>query len=142
MIWFKQTMKFLKYSYMFLWILVIPVIIGKGVGDLLEKIYHNFNEHLLAGIAVCFFSGAVVTWVPMVFVVEEVGFREKDTLLGISLLLWVAGIIAPLLFGFQQLGMSIAILLIFSAAFTVTKVLSAISEISKKLDRYRDENIS
>lgn len=135
-------MKFLKYSYIFLWVLVIPVIIGLGVGDLLLRIYNNFNEHLIAGITVCFFSGAVVTWVPMVFVVEEVNFKEKDTLLGISLLLWVAGIIAPLLFGFQQLGRSIAILLIFSAAFTVTKLLSAISEISKKQDHYRDENNS
>src|SRR3989338_11264605 len=133
-------MKFLKYSYMFLWILVIPVIIGASVGDFLLKIYHNFNEHLLACIAVCFFSGAVVTWVPMsVFVVEKVDFQWKDRLLTLSLLLWVAGIIAPLLFGFQQLGRSITILLFISAVVTVYAINS---EISKQQDRYLDENNS
>lgn len=135
-------MKILKYSYMFLWIFVIPVIIGLSVADLLLRIYHNFNEHLLAGLAVCILSGLVVTWIPMVFLIEDVNFREKRELLGLTLLLWVVGLVSPIVFGFRSLGKVIAILLIFSAAFTVTKLATAISQISKRLQNFRKDDRS
>ena len=134
-------MSVLKYLYIFLWLLVIPTIIGGGVGEYLVRIYHNFNGHFLAGIAVCFFSSAVVTWVPMIFLVEDVAFSGKETLLAVTLFLWIAGIIGPLLFGFRQLGLIITVLMVFSAVFTVTKVLSTISHISRRLEhRPEDDN--
>jgi len=134
-------MKVLKYSYVFLWLFGIPTIIGMGAGDILLRIYYNFNEHLLAGVAVCFFSGAVVTWIPMAFVIEEADFREKRKLFAITLLLWIAGCVAPIIFGFQQLGRIITVLLVFSAIFTITKILSVVSEISRK-GNYRKKGIS
>ena len=133
--------KVLKYSYIFLWLLGIPTIIGASAGDSLLRIYHNFNEHFLAGVAVCFFSGAVVTWMPMGFVIEEADFGQKRELVAIILLLWIAGCVAPILFGFQQLGLIITVLLIFSAIFTITKILSVVSEISRK-DSYREKDNS
>lgn len=112
----------LKYSYAFLWLFVIPVIIGLGTGDLLLRIYHNSNEHLLAGVVVCFFSGAVVTWIPMTFLIDgaEVGReREHSQLFHSTLFLGIAGCAAPILSGFEQgLDTAITVLLIFSAFVT------------------------
>jgi len=117
---------------MFLWIFVIPVIIGEGVAGVLLKIHYNFSEHWISSIGVCFSSGAVVTWFPMVFLVEKADILHKKGLWPLTLLLWVAGFITPLLFGFHQLGYILTILLILSAGFTVTKLASAISEISMR----------
>jgi len=39
------------------------VIIGDGVAGVLLKIRHNFSEHWIAGIGVCFFSGAGKHWI-------------------------------------------------------------------------------
>jgi hypothetical protein len=140
--WIINMMKALKYLYIFLWLFVIPAIIGGGVGEILLRMYHNFSEHLLAGVAVCLFSGAVVTWIPMAFVIQGADFGEKKEFLAITLLLWIAGCVAPMLFGFRHLTLTVTILLMFSAIFTKTKVLSALSEISRKLQNYREKENS
>lgn len=117
-------MKPLKYFYVFLWIFVIPSIIGQGLGDSLLRLYHNFNEHFFVGGAVCLISGSVVTWVPMGFLIEGVEFGVRTELIALTILVWIAGCIAPILFGFQNLGIIMTVLLIFSAIFTITKLHS------------------
>lgn len=127
----NRALKVLKYFYVFLWIFVLPTVIGQSVGDTLLEIYLNFNKHVLAGLFVCLLSGAVVTWFPMIFLVEEIDFLERNDLIALTLLLWAAGIVAPMLFGFQQLGLIITVLLISSGFITVAKLMSAISKIKK-----------
>lgn len=91
----------LKYFYIFLWLFVIPIIIGMSVGDGLVKMYDNFDKHWVAGLCVCFFSGAVVTWFPMFFIIEETPYEELNSLYAFVVIGWPAGSISPLIFGFK-----------------------------------------
>lgn len=68
----------------------------------------------------------------LVFIVEHIEFLEKDSLVVLTLLLWFAGVIYPLIFGFQSLSHIITVLLILSAAITVTKILTATTKILKR----------
>ena len=58
-------MKIKDYIYGAIWIFVTPPIIGGGVSDFFERVYHNFDGHILAMAAICAFSGLVVAWMPM-----------------------------------------------------------------------------
>ncbi len=124
-------MKALKYTYIFVWVFIIPIIIGQSVGDYFLRIYHNYNEHFLAGAVICILSAGIVTWFPMIFIVERADFYAKQELAPFALIGGAGAVLAPIIFGFQNLGLIITLLLIFSAAMTVSILLKAISEYQK-----------
>ena len=61
--------KALFYAYAFFAVIVLPVVIGGGSADYLMGFYDNFSHHWIAGAVVCFLSGAVVSWFPMLFLI-------------------------------------------------------------------------
>ena len=133
-------MKILKYFYAFLWLFIIPVVIGLSVENFLIKIYSNYDEHLLAGLVVCVLNSLAVTWIPGGFLIIDINIRKKHDLLVLTLLLWVAGLVTPLLAGFRSFSTAVTVLLIFSAWLTMEIIKKEMYEISKHIQdrKYND----
>jgi len=150
--------KALVYFYALIGGIVVPGVIGLGVGDLLMAVYENLWHHWIAGAAVCFLSGAVASWFPMQFLIqpgfgffdgvkggaerEGFWFLEREDIRFVALLGWAGGIVAPLVLGFQSLGKILAVLLILTTVITISSVLKAFGETSRRLDdlRKREES--
>lgn len=139
--------------YALIGIFVIPVVIGLGAADYLMAVYENFSHHWIAGAVVCFFSGAIASWFPMLFLIvarfesEETvrqvfRFIDKTEIRLVALLGWAGGIVAPLVFGFRSLGGILTVLLILTTLITISSVLKALGETSRRLDdlRKREES--
>ncbi len=126
-------MKILKFFYAFLWLFVIPLIIGLSVEYYLIKIYRNYDENLLAGLVVCVLNSLAVTWIPGGFLIIEINIQKKHDLLILTLFLWVAGLVTPLLAGFQSFGAAVTVLFIFSALLPMEILKKEIRQISNHL---------
>jgi|GEM_PF-3794680 len=126
-------MKTLKYFYAFLWLFIIPVVIGLSVENFLIKIYNNFNKHLLAGLVVCLLNSLAVSWIPGGFLINGFNIREKHDFVILTLLLSIAGLVTPLIAGFESFGTAVTVLLILSALLTMDIVKKEMHEISERL---------
>ena len=131
--------KVLTYIYAFAAIFILPIIIGMGVADSLLKMYELYSRHWVAGTIVCIFTGAVASWFPMLFLIEDIWFIEKVNVLVGAIIGWVGGVAIPLIFGFRSLGSTLSVLLILTTLITVASVLKAIHDNARQLEKIREE---
>ncbi len=131
--------KILTYIYAFFWILIIPVCIGNSVADGLLQIYSNFSGHWISGIFVCIISGAVVTWFPMPFLIFPLSSVSKSLIELAVVIGWIGGVFAPLIFGFEELGKILLVLLLITNVITISVLETELTEISSKLEMARKE---
>jgi hypothetical protein len=104
------------------------------VADLLVRLYENFSGHWGAGVVACLLSGAVASWFPMLFMIVDFEFYEQKEIGAAALLGWAGGTLAPLVFGFRNLGFSLTVLLILTTFITVSAMLKALKEAVRRLD--------
>lgn len=125
-------MKALKLIYAFFAIFIIPIVIGEGVAYSLIQFYERYSHHWIAGGIVCVFSAAIVTWFPLLFLLEPFQSYQRVEMEIAVLIGVVGGLFAPLVFGFSELGGILSKLLILTTVITVSSMLKAFLEVSKK----------
>lgn len=110
------------------------IIMGSGSADTLINIYNNYSQHWIAGAIICLSSGFVIILFPLLFIIEDTWFEDKLSLKALTLFAFIIGVLSPIIFGFNSLGLIISILLIFTTLITVEKITKSISELKKKVD--------
>ena len=124
-----KKMKASSYVYGVISIFLVPVLIGSGIEEFLLHIYNNFSQHWIAGLAVCLLAGAVASWPPMLFMMDgDIRFSSMDSVALANLIGWIGGVGGPLIFGFGNLGIIIAVLLILTTLMTMVSVSKLTSQ--------------
>lgn len=129
----KKIQKIFKNIYLFLWIVIIPCVIGGGVQDFLIDVYNNFGGHWVAYIFVCFLTALVASYFSGIYyLINAIYSFEIENMSLIFLLSSASEIICLIIFGINSIGYFLTPILICNATITTALLIERIKNIKNQ----------